>query len=515
MRPGDVLDDRFEVIGFHRAGGMGEVHRGRDRTNGREVAIKLVKRIEGTAEQRFDREVAIMSEMHDPGIVEYVGHGVASDGRRYLVMEWLEGEDLHDRLVRAPLGAIEAVSMGLAVARALAAAHARGVVHRDLKPQNVFLMGGAPSRAKLLDFGLARAPSAVPDITRTGITVGTRGYMAPEQALGEKNVGPKVDLFSLGCVLYEAIVGRAPFYARDPDEVLRKVVFDDVAPIVEELPDVPKKLSALVDAMLSKEAGDRPRDAAAVAASLEVIERESLIPGVVLSVIEGPDATKRIVTAEKWIDIGKHPRATFALSDRAASRFHCEVRIDGARVTVRDLGSTNGLTVDEARVNEAPLADGSILGVGRTKILLKTSRVTPPMPPMQRAWMEDAHVIAQADANAVGLARSIHDASARRRGPFLIVPGNAYEESDIVAANGGTALVRDVERLPVEQQEALATLLETRTAKMRGAAASRLVDTRVIATSAADLRIAVNDGKLRPALYACLGAVRLMGGDVV
>src|SRR4051794_14234415 len=201
MRPRDVVDDRFEVIGFHRAGGMGEVHRGRDRRTGADVAIKLVKRAEGSAEARFEREVAILSEMRDPGVVEYVAHGLAPDGRRYLVMEWLDGEDLHERLARSPLGAIEAVSMGLAMARALAAAHARGVVHRDIKPQNVFLVNGDPSRAKLLDFGLARAPTAVPDITRTGITVGTRGYMAPEQALGEKNVGAKVDLFSLGCVL--------------------------------------------------------------------------------------------------------------------------------------------------------------------------------------------------------------------------------------------------------------------------------------------------------------------------
>jgi serine/threonine protein kinase len=495
------------VLGFHRAGGMGEVFRARDRTTGAEVALKLMTRFDESAQKRFEREVGILAELRDPGIVEYVAHGDAPDGRRYLAMEWLDGEDLGERLVRAPLSVVDAVAMTLAVGRALAAAHARGIVHRDLKPQNVFLVGGAPSRAKLLDFGLARTDRAAPQITRTGFTVGTRGYMAPEQALGEKGVGPKADFFALGCVLYEAIIGRAPFSATEPDEVLRKIVFEDVEPLIDVKPNVPPKLSALVAAMLQKEASDRPDDASAIVGALEDIERERVTIGWVLSVLEGPDANKRLAAAELPLDIGKHPSATFVLSDRAASRFHCEIGVDRDRVVVRDLKSTNGLTLDGARIAEAEIRDGSILGIGSSFIQVSRSEMSRGAPPIERASTEDVHVLARVDAGAaVDLARSIHDASARRRGPFVVVDGGAYREADVIGASGGTALVRDVDRLSLADQAALGTLLESRTARVRGT--SKMVDARIVATCASDLRIAVNDGRFRPDLFARLAGVR-------
>ncbi len=508
MRARDVVGDRFEVIAFHRAGGMGEVFRARDRVTGAEVALKLVRHAEGNAEKRFAREVSILAQLKDPGIVEYVAHGDAPDGRSFLAMEWLDGEDLGERMSRAPLSPAEAVGMALCVARALAAAHASGIVHRDLKPQNVFLLGGMPRRAKLLDFGLARTAKPVPEITKTGMTVGTRGYMAPEQALGEKNVGEKSDLFSLGCVIYEALMGRSAFYAKDPDEVLRKIVFEDVTPLIDLMADVPTKLSAVVDAMLAKEPSDRPRDAATVVATLEAIERELLVEGWVAIVIEGPDAGRRVIVSALPLDIGKHPRATLALSDGAASRFHCELCVDGQRVVVRDLNSTNGLTLDGAKIDVAPIRDGAILGVGRSRIEVRRELVACEPTPLERASAEDTHLLVRAERDAaIHVARTIHDASARRRGPFVVLAGDGYREADVIAASGGTAVVHDVDRLSLADQDALTQLLERRSVRVNGAL--RLVDTRVVASTSIDLRLAVNRGELRAALYASLGRVRL------
>ena len=342
------------------------------------------------------------------------------------------------------------------------------------------------------------------------MTVGTRGYMSPEQALGEKNVGAKSDLFSLGCVIYESVVGRSAFYAKDPEEVLRRIVFEDVTPLIDVQSDVPPKLSAIVDAMLAKEPSDRPRDAAAVVATLEAIERETQVDGWILTVIEGADTHRRVAASALPVDIGKHPSATLVLSDGAASRFHCELYANGDDVVVRDLNSTNGLTVDGAKVDVSTIREGSVLGVGRSRIEVRRAPVAREATPLERACVEDSHVLARAAGqDALYLARTIHDASARRRGPFVVVAGDAYNEADVVAASGGTALLHEVERLSLADQDALVELLERRTARIGGAL--RLVDTRIVATTPTDLRRAVNSGEVRAAFYACLGRVRLMG----
>src|SRR5438128_10911910 len=122
MHPGELLDGVFEIVAFFRAGGMGEVFRARDKRTGAEVALKLVKVGEAVSPHRFEREVAVLAELRHPGIVRYVGHGIAPDGRRYLAMEWLEGEDLAERLRSGSLTIEEGVALALCLARALPAA---------------------------------------------------------------------------------------------------------------------------------------------------------------------------------------------------------------------------------------------------------------------------------------------------------------------------------------------------------------------------------------------------------
>src|SRR5262249_45112114 len=154
---------------------------------------------EGSDNERFAREAQLLSELHHPGIVSYVAHGQTPQGLRFLAMEWLEGEDLAQRLSRGALPLGETLLLIQRVAEALAFAHAHGVLHRDLKPTNLFLPDRDISRVRILDFGIARKLSTSQAVTRTGTIMGTPEYMAPEQARGSRELTPAVDVFSLGC----------------------------------------------------------------------------------------------------------------------------------------------------------------------------------------------------------------------------------------------------------------------------------------------------------------------------
>jgi hypothetical protein len=187
-------------------------------------------------------------------------------------MEWLEGEDLGQRLARAGLGVAESLSLVRRVAQGLAVAHSRRIVHRDLKPSNVFLVGGDPSQAKLLDFGIVRLQSscdASPPLTRTGMVLGTVGYMSPEQATADPALDSRSDVFSLGCLLFECLTGERAFSGVHVVAVLAKVLREDAPRIRQLRPELPLALDALVARMLSKERTARPVDGAAVFRELE------------------------------------------------------------------------------------------------------------------------------------------------------------------------------------------------------------------------------------------------------
>ena len=200
MRPGDVVAARFELTRLAATGGMGSVFRARDLLTGEDVALKTIRGC-GDEQQaeRFEREAALLAQLEHPAIVRYVAHG-RCEGQHYLVMEWLEGESLSARLWRGPLDHAESVLLGQRVAAALAALHARGIVHRDVKPSNLILCDGEVERVKLVDFGVARSRRARA-LTTVGAMVGTPGYMAPEQARGERRIDARADIFALGCVL--------------------------------------------------------------------------------------------------------------------------------------------------------------------------------------------------------------------------------------------------------------------------------------------------------------------------
>ncbi len=255
---------RFEIEREVASGGAGTVYRARDPGTGEAVALKLIRGIQSADLQRFAREARILAQIRHPGVVRYIEHGTADGGDVYLAMEWLDGEDLRDRLARTGLTLAECVLLGRRVAEALAEIHAHGLIHRDVKPGNLFLPGGEVDQVKVIDFGLARGDASAGP-TQTGIVVGTPAYMAPEQARGQKRIDARADVYSLGCVLYKAIVGRAPFQGKDLMAVLTRVLFEEPRRPYQARPEMPAVLDDLVMRMLAKDAGGRPQSASAVA----------------------------------------------------------------------------------------------------------------------------------------------------------------------------------------------------------------------------------------------------------
>ena len=241
---------------------MGAVFRGRDVRSKRDVAVKIIVGVRPDEAARFAREAQILAGFSDPAVVGYVAHGAD-----YLVMEWVEGENLRQRLDRDALAARDAVAAGRQLAGALAALHAVGIVHRDVKPANIMIAG---HRIVLVDFGIARSAATV-RITRTGMHVGTAGYMAPEQARGDHDITGSADLFALGCVLYECLAG-APAFRGDTAIARRAMVLLHDPPRLRAVaPGLPAALDQLVMRMLARDPAARPA-AAEVAAALAAID---------------------------------------------------------------------------------------------------------------------------------------------------------------------------------------------------------------------------------------------------
>lgn len=245
------------------------VFRALDHQTGALVALKLLGSADSNELSRFRREASVLAELSHPVIVRYVDHGFEGGERAYLAMEWLDGETLSERLARGELSLTDAVTIGRRVARGLAHAHARGVVHRDLKPGNVFLPQQDPEQAKLIDFGIARSSAATELLTSTSVRVGTPLYMSPEQVRGERDLDGRSDLFSLGCVLYRCLTGRAPFAGEDLVAIFARILLDEPPRPRLVRAGVPRALDELVMRLLAKSPHARPPNAGVVAEALE------------------------------------------------------------------------------------------------------------------------------------------------------------------------------------------------------------------------------------------------------
>jgi serine/threonine protein kinase len=291
LTPGTRLG-RFKLGTLLGRGGMGEVWKAQDVRLGREVAIKILPpelAAHPELQIRFDRESKILAALNHPGIAQIYEadeeYPEAPDQTKsptkimFLVMEFVEGKSLSEILANGALPILTSIRLGRQIAKALYAAHEAGIIHRDLKPANI--MVSSRNQVKVLDFGLARplaqhihsTGQALPEVTTSGMVMGTAAYLAPEQIKGQA-ADIQSDIWSLGCVLYQMLVGRRPFPADSIPEVLASVLRDEPIDVSTLNSSVNAPLKTLVDKCLSKDPEKRPKDAKEVSALLKEILHE-------------------------------------------------------------------------------------------------------------------------------------------------------------------------------------------------------------------------------------------------
>ncbi len=264
---------RYELKDVLGSGGMSTVYCAFDTLLERNVALKILhERFIGDEEhvERFRREARAVAQLSHPNIVTVIDRG-QEDGKQFIVFELVDGENLKELVERGgPLPVRRALELGLEVGHALAFAHAQGLVHRDVKPQNVLL--DRDGRAKVTDFGIARSLDAVGQ-TETGTVLGTSHYIAPEQARGER-VDDLTDVYSFGVVLWELLCGEVPYPGDSFLSVAMKHVNEPVPSVLERRPDTPLRLAALVESCMAKAPADRPPSMDVVVAELEACRSE-------------------------------------------------------------------------------------------------------------------------------------------------------------------------------------------------------------------------------------------------
>jgi serine/threonine-protein kinase len=297
---GTILSGRYRLEARIGAGGMSTVYRALDETLERMVAIKLLNRevsSDSDELERFRREARAVAQLSHPHIVGVIDAG-EDEGRPYIVFEYIEGETLKERIRRlGPLPIPEAVAYAIEIARALGAAHARHIVHRDVKPQNVLI--DEEGSAKVTDFGIARTLDEE-GLTADGRVIGTTDYVSPEQALGQPVTGQS-DLYSLGIVLYEMLTGEVPFRGENQVAVAMKHVREPLPDVQRGRPEISAALASVVDRATAKRPEDRYRDDAELISDLEDVlaieaARSGSVTGEVTAVIRTlPSQSRRLV----------------------------------------------------------------------------------------------------------------------------------------------------------------------------------------------------------------------------
>lgn len=261
-----ILGQRYELVREIASGAMGAVHEARDLQTGEAVAVKMLRpelAADGAIRRRFHRESSILRAIEHPAVVRVLDVGKDEDDRAYTVMEFLRGETLEARIHRE--GRLEKGVIGpilLTLADALAAVHAQGVVHGDLKPANVILLeSGAACSARLVDFGLSKV-EGLDRLTRTGELAGTPIYMAPELVTGGVEPDARIDLYALGVIAYEALSGATPFALhKHPGQLMFDIVMGKTTPLDVRVPELPKPICDAVMQAIKPTREERPNSA--------------------------------------------------------------------------------------------------------------------------------------------------------------------------------------------------------------------------------------------------------------
>ena len=296
MQGGSLIDGRYTLGELLGSGGMGRVYRAQDGRLGREAALKVMaEHYAQTPEfvERFEREIRNVASLDHPNVIRVFDSGETEDGSPYMAMELASGGTLKDRIRSAgPLPPREAARVALQVAEALGAAHEAGIVHRDVKPENVLLT--ETGEVKVGDFGIARATEATA-MTNTSMILGTAPYLSPEQARGEP-VGPSSDLYSLGVVLYESLTGRTPFGTGEhlnPLAIAMKHCNEPAPSPRAENRGVPEALELITLTLMRKRPEERHPDAAALVADLAAfLEGRRLPSAAALRVASSPEGAR-------------------------------------------------------------------------------------------------------------------------------------------------------------------------------------------------------------------------------
>jgi serine/threonine-protein kinase len=289
-----LVAGKYRIDGLLGQGGMGVVYRATHMVSGKRVALKWMLPAGDAKEElaeRFVREARATARIDHPNVVDVYDVGV-QDGSVYLVMELLHGESLAECLERGALAPVEAVGILMHALRAVAAAHAEGVIHRDLKPDNIFLCqgpDGEPREPKVLDFGISKvaASSDMRDmsLTQSGTVMGTPFYMSPEQVRGLRDVDERGDVYAFGVILYEMLSGAFPFDAETYNELILKIVTEEPTPLLSLRSDLDPILASVVARAMARDREQRYPSVAALAADLEPFaggvsfRRTTTVPG--------------------------------------------------------------------------------------------------------------------------------------------------------------------------------------------------------------------------------------------
>ncbi len=278
MIAGELVSGKYRLQRVLGAGSMGSVWAARNELTDRDFAVKfLLPELaqNDDALHRFFHEARACGQIRNPAIVDVYDMGRAEDGSPYLVMELLEGEGFDARIARAGrMRPVDVCRYLALVARGLEEAHARGLIHRDLKPGNIFFAidKGGEVHPKVLDFGISKETSGFDLVqTNAGAVLGSPAYMSPEQARGELDVDARADLWALGVIIYEALSTELPFDATNYNALMVKIISEPHTPLVERAPEVPVELRLLVDLLLEKDRDRRLSSAAELAQRLERI----------------------------------------------------------------------------------------------------------------------------------------------------------------------------------------------------------------------------------------------------
>ncbi|HMI81678.1 MAG TPA: protein kinase, partial [Solirubrobacterales bacterium] len=306
---GTVLSGRYKLEAKLGSGGMSTVYLARDTTLDRPVAVKVLHRAMSEQEdqlQRFRQEARAVAKLSHPNVVAVIDAG-EDGGHPYIVFEYVEGETLKQRINRVgALDAQEALAHAIEIARGLTVAHARNMVHRDIKPQNVLI--DSEGRAKLTDFGISRQLEQ-DGMTATGRVLGTTDYVSPEQAMGHA-VDQRSDVYSLGVVLYEMLIGQVPFHADSQVGVAMKHVNEDLPDVQQRRPELSAAAAMVVERATAKDPAQRYQEVgeliADLATALEVeAARAGAATGEATSVLEAvPPAQRKLSGGGRWSKVG-------------------------------------------------------------------------------------------------------------------------------------------------------------------------------------------------------------------